>query len=101
MQLGNIGHSLFHQVPPARPTFISFEMDSTVNLDDDEVLETPLSPSSRPPGIKTTKEARKKRKQKHCSIESITQSNCASVEQIKKMDEDTRNYAARVLAFEE
>lgn len=103
-------HRTFKDPPstPPRPTFSSPEIDSSVNLDDDEVLETPPSPSSRPMGIKKAKEARRKGKNKQekddrvaIAVESIAQSNYATIELIKKRDENTRNHVARVLALEE
>nr|XP_011464550.1 PREDICTED: uncharacterized protein LOC105351553 [Fragaria vesca subsp. vesca] len=107
-KLSNIGLSWIHQEPLLRPTFDSKETDSPTNLDEEEVLETPPSPSARPQGIKASKEAIRKGKKKQekddrvaIAIESLARSTAATVELIRKRDEDSRYHAARVLALEE
>ncbi|KAL6197198.1 hypothetical protein ACLB2K_032810 [Fragaria x ananassa] len=103
-------HRSFMDPPrtPPRPTFDSEETDSPTNLDEEEVLETPPSPSARPPGIKASKEAIRKGKKKQekddrvaIAIERLARSTAATVELIRKRDEDSRYHAARVLALEE
>jgi hypothetical protein len=77
-------------------------------LDDDEVLETPSNSSSRPMGRKAAKEAKKKGKKVQdtsesiaLAIQSMAESNQATIELIKKRDEDTRNHTRKVFELEE
>ncbi|KAL6205900.1 hypothetical protein ACLB2K_023152 [Fragaria x ananassa] len=80
-------HRSFMDPPrtPPRSTFDSEETDSPTNLDEEEVLETPPSPSARPPRIKASKEAIRKGKKKQekddrvaIAIESLARSTAAT-----------------------
>ncbi|XP_050379646.1 uncharacterized protein LOC126796990 [Argentina anserina] len=101
--------------PPFNPQPMEFystpnasENDSPIDLEDDIVLETPSSSIPRPIGQKRAKEAMRKGKKVQDAIESMAlaiqamaESNQASVELMRKRNEEIATHTRKVLAFEE
>ena len=95
-----------HEQSPL-PSSGASQSETPINLDDEEGVE-PLSPHARAMGQKQAKELKRKGKKAQASVEemaiairSIAETNQASVDLIKKRDEDNRNIAMRYLALEE
>lgn len=89
------------------PSSDASQSETPIYLDEDEGVE-PLNPYARPMGKKKAKEAKRKEKKSQASIEemaiairSITETNQASINLIKKRDKDNQNYMMRYLALME
>ncbi|PRQ58743.1 putative post-transcriptional gene silencing PAZ-Argonaute family [Rosa chinensis] len=89
-------------------TATASENESPIELDDDIISETPSSSMPRPMGQKRAKEAKKKGKKAQDAAESMTltiqamaESTQASVELVKKRNEEVASHTKKVFEFEE
>lgn len=96
------------RAPESFSTHIASENESPIDLDDDEVMETPPSSLPRPMGQKRAKEAMRKGKKVQdvasslaLSIQSMAESTQASVELVRQRNEEIAAHSKRVMELEE
>ena len=96
------------RAPKSHSTPIASESESPIDLEEDEVMETPPTSLPRPMGQKRVKEAMRKGKKVQdvasslaLSIQSMAESTRASIELVRQRNQEIAAHSKRVMELEE